>query len=711
MAPNTESRIASVKSHLEAKKQVKARQPIQTPTPTESLAAERANPSFPIRELTYYLDGSEEDTKLYEKFMFELERDPLWNMDDHYNLSLPEVRERTLAKLRNVLPSLASETPEVFLKRIILMGLVDPAFYTRLGVHSGLFFGTIQGQATPAQYAYWVKKGAMALNGVTGCFAMTELGHGSNVAALETTATFDEATDEFIIHTPTTTATKWWIGGAAHTATHTTAFAQLIVKGKNYGVKPFVVQLRDPKTFNLLPGINIGDIGKKMGRDGIDNGWIQFTYVRIPRQNMLMKFAKVTRTGKVIQPPLAQLAYGALISGRVTMIRDSANYAKKALTIALRYAAVRRQFSSDPKQPETKILDYVIHQNRLLPLLAEAIAVNFTSMEVSKQYNQLMSQMQNTRPGQDLTETIELLKETHATTAGLKAFCTWNCLSAIEQCRQACGGHGYSGYTGLASMYSDFAVQCTWEGDNTILTLQTGRSLISSYADIKRGNNVSKGFNYLKMADKLSTFRCPGDDVASIVNFETISEAWGVVAASAVKISADIYENAKTKSISKDAALESCAVERLHAARMHSFGYIFNKFADAVRQAPESIREVLTKLCLLYGLHSIKENAGEFLSCEYFTAAHMAVIREQVNHLCSVIRPDAIPLVDSFNYSDYIINSPLGRYDGNVYEAYFNLVKSNNPQEPVPYFKSVIRPILTANYNQTEIPDLEIDQQ
>ncbi|ORX97270.1 acyl-CoA oxidase [Basidiobolus meristosporus CBS 931.73] len=710
MAPNTERRIASVKSHLESKK-LERTQPMQTPSPTESLAAERANPSFPIRELTYYLDGGEEDTKMNEKFMFELERDPLWRMDDHYNLTLPQVRERTLAKLRNVLHCLANESPEVFHKRLVLMGLVDPAFYTRLGVHSGLFFGTIQGQATPAQFEYWVKKGAMALNGITGCFAMTELGHGSNVAGLETTATFDEATDEFIIHTPTVTATKWWIGGAAHTATHTTAFAQLIVKGKNYGVKPFVVQLRDPNTFNLLPGINIGDIGKKMGRDGIDNGWIQFTYVRIPRQNMLMKFAQVTRTGEVIQPPLAQLAYGALIGGRVTMIRDSANYAKKALTIALRYAAVRRQFSSNPKQPETKILDYVIHQNRLLPLLAESIAVNFTSMEVLKLYNELMHKLQNSRPDQDLTETIELLKETHATTAGLKAFCTWNCLNAIEQCRQACGGHGYSGYTGLASMYSDFAVQCTWEGDNTILTLQTGRSLISNYLNIKRGRNVSKGFHYLKKAEQLSTLRCPGDDVASIANLETISEAWSVVAANAVKTSAEIYEAAKAKGISKDAALENCAVERLHAARMHSYGYIFNKFADAVRQAPESIRPVLTNLCLLYGLNTIKENAGEFLGCQYFTAAHLSIIREQVNHLCLVIRQDAIPLVDSFNYSDYIINSPLGRYDGNIYEAYFNLVKANNPQEPVPYFESVIRPILTANYSQTEIPDLEIDQE
>jgi acyl-CoA oxidase len=112
---------------------------------------------------------------------------------------------------------------------------------------------------------------------------MTELGHGSNVAALETTATLDPTTDEFIINTPTNTATKWFIGGAAESATHSTVFANLVIDGKKYGVKPFVVPLRDPGTFKLYPGIDIGDCGAKMGRNGIDNGWMTFSNVRIPR--------------------------------------------------------------------------------------------------------------------------------------------------------------------------------------------------------------------------------------------------------------------------------------------------------------------------------------------------------------------------------------------------------------------------------------------
>jgi acyl-CoA oxidase len=116
---------------------------------------------------------------------------------------------------------------------------------------------------------------------------------------VETTATFDPNSDEFIIHSPTITSTKWWIGGAGQTATHSAVYAQLIINRKKYGVKIFIVPLRDPETFNFMPGVNIGDCGAKMGRNGIDNGWIQFTFVRIPRSNMLMKYTKVTRDVKL----------------------------------------------------------------------------------------------------------------------------------------------------------------------------------------------------------------------------------------------------------------------------------------------------------------------------------------------------------------------------------------------------------------------------
>ncbi|KAJ2289942.1 fatty-acyl coenzyme A oxidase, partial [Coemansia sp. RSA 2706] len=472
-------------------------------SPKASIAEERKAPSFPIRELTYWLDGGKDVTELKERIMLELERDPLWRVSDHPNLTLAETRERAMKKIRRLADQATSRPLEETMVRMGIISVVDPGFWTRFGVHFGLFFGALQGQATPAQLAYWMERGAFTMQGVTGCFGMTELGHGSNVAGLETMATYDQNTDEFVVHSPTLTATKWWIGGAAHTATHCAVYAQLIVGGKRYGTKTFVVQLRDTKTFELMPGVNIGDLGKKMGRDQIDNGWIRFTHVRIPRSHMLMKHTKVLRSGEVIEPPLAQLAYGALIQGRVSMVSDSANVAKRALTIATRYAGVRRQFSDGTANAlETKLLDYPIHQHRLLPLMAQTFAMVFAAREMTVNYQQLMAQLSDLgeAKGAAADDAIKNLKETHATSAGLKAFCTWMCLNIIDQCRQSLGGHGYSAYTGLSQAYSDFAVHCTWEGDNTILTLQCGRYLVATALEARKGQPLPANLAYLQGA-------------------------------------------------------------------------------------------------------------------------------------------------------------------------------------------------------------------
>ncbi|KAF9926053.1 fatty-acyl coenzyme A oxidase [Mortierella alpina] len=687
MSESTASqRLGFVQNHLQMA--VCAAEEPKVKTPMQSMTEEREKASFDVRELTYFLDGGEKFTKIREKFMLELERDPTFRMYDMCDVTKDQIRERTMEKFRTIVHYVSAEPVHIFTMRMQTISMIDPGFWTRFGVHYGLFFGALRGAATSSQFSHWVSKGLIALNGMVGCFAMTELGHGSNVAGLETTATFDETSDQFIIHTPTITATKWWIGGAAHTATHTVVFAQLIVRGKRYGTKSFVVQLRDTHTYTLMPGINIGDIGKKMGRDGIDNGWIQFTNVRIPRNNMLMKHTKVSRNGEVREPPLAQLTYGALIQGRVTMVTDSGNILKKAVTIAGRYAAVRRQFSSSPHDvQETKLIDYAIHQYRLMPLLAQAYAFHFTGVETNNLYEELMHELESTQPDDPSMQTVlDTLKETHATSAGLKAFCTWGTLNAIEACRQTLGGHGYSAYTGLASTYNDFAVHCTWEGDNTILTLQSGRYLVSCYREALAGKKQPEGVDYLNHLDSLLNQGCAAKTNEDILDFNVIQQAWGVVAANVVKKAGDDFETSLKQGLSPEAAYEDCSQARLAAAKIHAFGYIFRRFSQAVRNAPEGLQPVLTKLCILYGLYSIEQNAGFFLQYRYFTPSQMDFVRAQVNVFCREVRQEYIPLIDAFNLSDYMINSPLGVYDGNVYEKYFDLVKRQNPVGgPHPY--------------------------
>jgi len=675
---------------------------VRVPSPVETMIKEREYCPFDKRQLTYALHGGKTNVVLKEKFMKEIERDPAFRLDDIHDLSKDAFRERTMAKFHSMVHFVTTERLDVFSKRMELVGIADPSFWTRFGVHYGLFLGAIRSGATSNQFNYWLEKGVLGLNGMIGCFAMTELAHGSNVAGLETTATFDEKTDEFVIHTPTISATKWWIGGAASTATHCACFAQMWVLGKCYGTKTFIVPLRDPRTFQTLPGITIGDIGKKMGRDGIDNGYIQFTYVRVPRSYMLQKHTQVTRKGQVYEPALTQLTYGALLQGRVAMVADAANVSKKALTIALRYGAVRRQFKTGDNALETQIIDYPLHQRRLIPLLSQAVALGFTALQMTALYEDLMEKLETFDASSDAktsSEVLEKLKETHATSAGLKAFSTWSALDCIEKCRQTCGGHGYSAYVNLSSMYADQAVQVSWEGDNGVLTLQSGRSLIGSYLEAKKGKKVADGVAYLNRLDSVVKMRCPSDDRTT--DLDVIDQAWACVAANCVQKAADTFLTHARAGKNKELAHELCSQERFVASKVHSTGYIYRNFRSGVEELAKKedpnngVVDILILVCQLYGCWAIEENAAFFLKYHFYTSEQMDLVSNKVTELCAELRKSVVSIVDAFCFSDHIINSPLGCASGDVYNKYFNLVRAANPPaKEHPYFERLIRPLL-----------------
>lgn len=678
--------------------------------PTTTLADERTRTKFNVRELTYYLDGGKEKTELTEKIMLTVERDPYFYNDDMYDLTLKETRELAVKRIAAISRYVQqAKTEQEIQQTLSIVGLSDPGSYTRIGVHFGLFLSSIRGSGTSDQLSYWVSKGAGTFEHMYGCFAMTELGHGSNVAGLETTATYDGDSDEFIIHTPNEAATKWWIGGAAHSATHTVCFARLIVNGKDYGVKNFVVPLRDTTDHSLKPGISLGDIGKKMGRDAIDNGWIKFTHVRVPRQFMLMKYTKVDSKGNVTQPPLAQLAYGALIGGRVSMAADSFQWSKRFLTIAIRYAAARRQFASTEGASETKILDYTYHQRRLLPRLAYAYAMKAGADELYELYYSAMRTL-DTVDQKDkvaLGRAIEDVKELFQVSAGLKAFSTWGTSDIIDECRQACGGHGYSGYNGFGQGFNDWAVQCTWEGDNNVLTLSAGRALIQSGLALKKGKTPGSALIYLTRSDELKGKTLGSRDIRSP---QVLLEGWQVVSSQAINNAVDQYiELTQKKGYGQVQAFEELSQQRFEIARIHTRLYLIQSFYDRIEsQASGAIKKVLLDVAGLFGLWSLETEGSLFLKYGFINADNLDQITSHVNDYCRLVRDQAIGLTDAFNLSDFFINAPIGNYDGDVYKNYFDKVIRRNPprDDKAPYHEKLIAPFL----NRKEEPEHDLEE-
>lgn len=447
-----------------------------------------------------------------------------------------------------------------------------------------------------------------------------------------------------------------------------------------------------------------------MGRDGIDNGWVQFTNVRIPRQFMLMKHCQVDRHGKVTQPPLEQLTYGALIGGRVSMTADSAQMSKRFVTIAIRYAAVRRQFTAKKGEVESKLLDYALHQRRLLPLLAQTFAIQFSADEILTMHRSLLKNIDSIDPSDkaSMGALIEELKEVFATSAGLKAFSTWACAETIDQTRQACGGHGYSAYNGFGPAYADWVVQCTWEGDNSILALSAGRQLIQRYLQVKKGHSAPESTAYLARSAELAKAKAGSRKIDSQ---EVLVEAWNAVASAVVGKAGVAFENLTKKGKTADEAFEATSQQRFLAARIHTRAFMIRMFYSRIAAAQPAISGVLKDLAALYALWSIENDSGLFLQAGYFSSEQIDDIKELTDLYLGKVRQQAIPLTDSFNFSDFFINSAIGHKDGNVYENYFELVKRQNPSKPqAPYYNDIIKPfVLRHDDPEVDVTELEDD--
>mmetsp|Transcript_8160 Transcript_8160/g.7750 ORF Transcript_8160/g.7750 Transcript_8160/m.7750 type:complete len:299 (-) Transcript_8160:764-1660(-) len=203
-----------------------------------------------------------------------------------------------------------------------------------------------------------------------GCFGLTEIGHGSNVRGIETTAEYDPETEEFIINSPTDTSAKFWIGNLAKTAHNAVIFAQLVTHEENKGVHAFVFEVRDRSNHLPHPRIEIGDCGDKKGAHGIDNGWIKFKYYRVPRDSLLDKFGSVDKEGNYhssIEKAGKRFAnsIASLSGGRVLISRLSCEAGLIASATALRYGCARKQFGTGDGE-EVALINYPSYQYRTI---------------------------------------------------------------------------------------------------------------------------------------------------------------------------------------------------------------------------------------------------------------------------------------------------------------------------------------------------------
>ncbi|XP_073540024.1 peroxisomal acyl-coenzyme A oxidase 1 isoform X2 [Phyllobates terribilis] len=635
------------------------------------LSRERATASFNPETITYVLDGSPERTRRRRQIENLVISDPEFHHEDPNFLSRSERYELAIKKSSQMVQKMRqhgiSDPEEIYwFKRTCLGSQTDP-----LGLHYSMFSNMLQSQCNESQSKKWLPL-AKNLRAI-GTYAQTELGHGTHLRGLETTATYDPSTQEFILNSPTISSLKWWPGGLGKTSNHAVVLAQLYTQGECKGLHAFIVPIRHIGTHEPLPGVTVGDIGPKFGFDETDNGFLKFDKVRIPRENMLMKYAQVEPDGKYVKPLSDKLTYGTMVFIRSMIVGDSARSLSRACTIAVRYSAVRHQSEIRPGEPEPQILDFQTQQYKLFPLLATAYAFQFVGSYMSQTYHRITGDIHQG----NLSE----LPELHALSAGLKAFTTWVANYGIEECRMACGGHGYSCSSGIPDIYVTFTPACTYEGENTVMMLQTARFLFKSYTAALSGERLGGMVSYLNdvssqrvQAQPLAGRSLVTDinDLGSLVEAYKQRAAWLVVAA-CKNVQSDLKRGKR-----KEDAWNKNSVDLVRATDAHCHYVVVKLYVDKLSEVLDvAARRILSSLCLLYTLHGISRNTGDFLQAGLLAPAQLEQVQQRIKDLLAVVRPNAVALVDAFDYTDTQLGGVLGRYDGNVYENMFEWAKKS----------------------------------
>jgi acyl-CoA oxidase len=556
------------------------------------------------------------------------------------------------------------------------LALGDLSMLVKCGVQFGLFGGAVLHLGTRSHHERYLRD--IATLALPGCFAMTETGHGSDVQMIETTATYDPESHEFVVHTPHDAARKDYIGNAACDGRIAAVFAQLVVGGQSHGVHCLLVPIRE-RDGSVTANVRIEDCGEKLGLNGVDNGRIWFEQVRVPREALLDRYGQVDPDGTYSSPIENRdrrffTMLGTLIQGRVSICGAAISATKCAQAIAVRYANRRRQFAVPGSAEEVPLLDYRIHQQRLLPALATTYALHFAQETLVAELHRVFS-------GAEVSERERRQLETMA--AGLKSLATWHATATIQACREACGGAGYLSVNRFAALKADTDVFTTFEGDNTVLLQLVAKSLLTGYKDQFEDRNAIDMVGFVagqvyeaviersavrEIVQRLTDDLVPGrEDDHDLLDrdYHLGLFRWReghMLSGVARRLKRGIDAGGDAFEVFND-----CQDHMIATARAAVHVQVLEAFTAALERCEDAgLRALLERVCDLYALANLEGDRAWFQEHGRISSTRAKAVTRTLNRLCAELRDSAELLVDAFGIPDSVLAAPIGMRDASA---------------------------------------------
>ncbi|MFS0691614.1 acyl-CoA dehydrogenase [Streptomyces nitrosporeus] len=491
------------------------------------------------------------------------------------------------------------------------LGPVDPALATVAGIHYNLFLGSLldhdpAGRRDLSDY--------LTMRSI-GTFLCTEVAHGNDAAAMETTAAYDRERDGFVLSTPNAGAQKFMPNTSpAGGPKSGLVAARLTDGGTDHGIRLFLVALTDG--VRPLPGVRVRPLPARMGSP-VDHCLTWFDDLFLERDALLGAFEACggRKESGVLRAERRRhflASIGRVTPGRISMSACAAGSARASLAVAVRYGG-HRTVSAARGTRQVPVNAFRTHHGPLASAMATVFAMSLLHRRALDRW-------------EVCTEKERVEAERLVSVA--KAWITWQARGVIVQCRERCGAQALLENNGMSDRVTGIEGAITAEGDNIALYAKAAGELLLTPSPVRESARRAPG------TGDLADPRFLGELVAAL------EDIW--------------FTRARERALrhpddDKLGRWNAAAGPAVRGVEAYAYRQAAEAYAQARALLPEgAARERLTELERLFTVEWVARNSGDLLAAGLLDAGQVAALPEITEELIAAVAAHAPELAESF---------------------------------------------------------------